>query len=259
MHRVPAPLFEPTPLGGALAFEEGDFHALSASLAGDAQYNDRRLVARRKLLTLGKRAAARVEDLGLELDVRTSLHSLHAFNHMRVKRLWTYLFRRKAEKRRLASVLGPDLGKDLDSAYRNAYLCIALEEDAVEVSLKIHAEAWYDGQNLVNRAKREGLAAWLAHLNELPGFRLRLADWKGEWPCGRLQIEELEEFSRYYKPGEHALSVERRFPAPPGSRGGVLSPEAPDGLVQELSRLVPLYRHAAWSRDNDHLFAGAGD
>jgi hypothetical protein len=248
---------EVQPSSGPVAFEEGDFHALSEGLAGDPQYSDRRLATRRKLLALGKLAAARASEQGLELEARSSLHHPHAFNGMRVRRIWTYLTRAKAERKRLARVLGPELGQDLDAAYRNAYLCIAIESDALEASLRIHPEAWYDGQNLVHRVRAEGTAGWLAELDRLQGFQLRMHDWKGEWRCGALGPEALEEFLSYYVPGEHRLAVERRFPAPAAARrahGAGLGPEAPAGLVDECLRLVPLLRYAAWSAASDFLF-----
>jgi hypothetical protein len=249
---------EPRALAELAAFEEGDFHALSEGLSRDPQYNDRRLVARRKLGTIAKLAVERIESESsgaLALAQRTSLHQPHAFNHMRVRRLWAYLCRAKPEKTRLKRVLGAELGKDLDAAYRNAYLCVALEADAVETSLRIHRDAWYDGQNLVQRVKREGLGGWLAELNRLRGYRLKLDDWKGEWRCGELTADRLEEFLKYYQPADHALAVERRVPAPSGARGAVLDPSVPEQLVQELARLAPLYRFTVWSQESDFLFA----
>jgi len=251
---------EPAPLGGAISFEEGDFHSLSADLASDPQYNDRRLIARRKLLALGKRTAEEAKGAGVQLDCRTSLHNPHTFNGMRVRRLWAYLTRPKSEKRRLRGVLGAELAKDLDAAYRNAYVCLALEDACLEVSLRIHADAWFDGQNLVNRVAAEGRGAWLELLNALPGFRLRLADWKGEWRCGELTTDALEEFLSYYTPGEHLLSVERRFPAgadQPALRRAAASPEAAETLVATALELLPLYRFAAWSEESDYLFASS--
>lgn len=249
---VPEP--EPSALRDAIQFEEGDFHALSERLCGDPQFNDRRLLARRKLLTLGKSLAARAKDLGVELDSRTSLHAPSAFNAMRVRRLWTYAFRAKAEKKRLKAQLGAELGADLDAAYRNAFLCIALESEHVEVSLRLHPDGWYDGQNLLNRIKREGLGPWLEQLNALRGFFLRMHDWKGEWRCGELDTAKLKDYLGYYKPGEHRMSIERRWPAPAGARGAVLDPGVPAMLVEEALRLLPLYRFTAWSRESDFLF-----
>jgi hypothetical protein len=104
--------------------------------------------------------------------------------------------------------------------------------------------------------KKEGIDAWRGILNELTGFQLRLADWKGDWTCGSLGRERIEEFLKYWKPGEHALSVEQRLPAPPRARGAALEASTPGRMVEEMLRFVPLYRYAAWSTESDHLFGG---
>ena len=251
---------EPEAQAELAPFDDGDFHCVSARLARDPQYNDRRLVTRRKLASIAKLAvdeiAAEVAGKGgaIELQSRTSLHQPHMFNHMRVRRIWAYITRGKKEKARLKQVLGAELAKDLDSSYRNAYLCVAVEEAAIEVSLRIHPDAWFDGQNLVHRTQKEGYALLLPFLNDLDGFRLKLDNWKGEWICGKLTSDKLAEFFRYYKPGEHGLAVEQRLPAPPGARGNALAEDVPEMLVLELRRLAPLYRLVAWSQESDHLF-----
>lgn len=247
---------EPSAKAELVPFVDGDFHVLAPALARDPQYNDRRLELRRKLLSLAKVFAARAKAAGVELDVRTSLHNPHAFNHNQVKRMWAYACRAKKEKTRLKQTLGADLAKDLDHAYKNAYLCLALEHDALEISLRIHADAWYDGQNLKNRVTKEGVALWLALLNALPGYRLRLHDWKGEWICGKLTREKLEEYVKFYVPAEHACVVEQRFAAAPGARGEVLDPKFPERAVAALEALLPLYRFSAWSQESDFLFPG---
>lgn len=248
---------EPTPQGGTIRFEAWDFEALAPERARNPEFNEPRLAARRRLLALGKAVVPRAAALGARLEARTSLHHPHAFNGMSVKRLWTYLTRGKAEKARLRRVLGRELGKDLDSAYRNAYLCIALEREGFEVSLRIHQEAWYDGQNLLKRVGKEGARGWLALLNELGGFHLKLHDWKGEWPCGALSPERLDEFLRFWKPGEHQLAIERRYPVPLEleARRAILERDWAGILTDEVLRLVPMLRFAAWSEESDHLFA----
>lgn len=250
-----SPPEEPRPIEGPILFEESDFRALAMPLAVNPDYNAHRLAARRKLLALGKRVAARAAELGLALECRTSLHHPHPFNGNRVQRLWAYLTRSRKEKSALKRLLGAELGKDLDSAYRNAYLCVALESAALEVSLRIHPDGWYDGQNLVNRVKREGVKPWLALLNELGGFHLCLHDWKGEFRCGALTPEKLEDFLRYYTPGNHQLAVERRWPAPEGARGGALTEGCAEELARECLRLVPLFRFTAWSAESDFLLS----
>ncbi|MEX1025700.1 MAG: hypothetical protein WD226_11560 [Planctomycetota bacterium] len=247
---------EPRPLGGSIRFEEGDFHALEDRLAGDPQFNDRRLVTRRKLLALAKRAKADIAaSTGLALDVRSSLHHPHAFNHNKVGRLWSSLFRVKAEKSRLKKTLGADLAKDLDSAHKNAGLTLSLQPDALRVAFEIGPEAWYDGQNMKKRIAAEGLEAWRQLLDELDGFRLRMHDWKGEWRCGDLSLDRLTEYLGYYVPGEHRLAVERTWPATGPARAAACSEGVADVLLAELQRLVPLYRFSAWSKESDFLFA----
>jgi hypothetical protein len=246
---------DPAPIEGPIRFEESDFRALVPPLASNPEYNAHRLAARRRLLALGKRVASAAGELGQPLECRTSLHHPHAFNGNRVTRLWAYLTRTKKDKAALKRQLGPELGKDLDSAFRNAYLGLAIEGDALEVALRIHPDGWYDGQNLKNRVKREGVKPWLAELNRLGGFRLRLHDWKGEWRCGKLEPEQLEEFLKYYTPGDHQLAVERRWPAPEGARAPALEPGCPDELERECLRLLPLLRFTAWSKESDFLLS----
>jgi hypothetical protein len=204
--------------------------------------------------TVAGGVVARAAGEGLALDSRTSIHTPHAFSGNRVERLWAYVTRPKKEKARLKKVVGAELAKDLDQAYRNAYFCVALEHDALEVSLRIHPDAWFDGQNLVKRVKREGSRELLGLLQPLAGYRLRLADWRGDWPCATLTPESLNEFLRFYTPGEHLFAIERRWPAAPGAREQVVGADIPALVGDELSRLVPAYQWLAWSEASDFLF-----
>lgn len=235
-------------------FEAYDFEALRPPRSTSAEYNEKRLAARRRLEAIAKAAAGGLKG-DVKLDVRTSIHNpFPPVNGGRVERLWAYLVRPKAAKTKLKRVLGADLAKDLDQAYRNGYLCVALEAEAIEVSFRIHPDAWFDGRNLTKRLDAEGLETWLETLNALEGFRLQLSDWKGEWICGDLTLERLEEYLKYYEPGEHLLAVQQRWPAPSAAREALLAPEVPGFLVEELIRLGPVYRHAIWSDESDFLF-----
>jgi len=257
MSKSPTPQDEPLPFEGGVVFEESDLYALSEGLGRDPQYNDKRLALRRKLGALAKEFVAEKRRPKLPLASRTSLHNPHAFNGNRVRRIWAYISRDKQEKGRLRRVVGADLAKDLDAAFRNVYFCLAVEAEAVEVSIRIHPDAWFDGQNLKRRVAAEGCEGLCAILNELDGYFLRLADWKGEWRCGDLERRRLEEFFAYYEPGTHSLAVERRWPAPPGQpavRQALFAEGVPETLVSELHRLEDLYRYAAWSKTSDFLF-----
>jgi hypothetical protein len=237
-----------------ITFAEADFRPLTESASKNPEYNEARLATRRKLGDLAKDAVKRLGKAGLELEQRTSLHNPHQFNGKRVRRLWAYLVRPKKEKARLKKTIGADLAKDLDQAYKNAYLCLAIEADSLEVSMRIHVDAWYDGQNMKRRFEGGGAADLLSLLNGLPGFRLRLDNWKGEWICGRLTRESLAEFFKFYTPGEHSLAVEFRWPAPEGNREAALAHGVPGDLLRALESLEPLYRWSAWSTESEFLF-----
>ena len=257
MSSLPKTDREPLPTEGGVQFQEEDLCALAGGLSRDPQYNEARLVLRRKLATLAKSFTGRARKPKLPLDSRTSLHNPHAFNGNQVRRLWAYICRDKKEKARLKKVVGADLAKDLDAAFRNAYLCLAVEAERIEVSLRIHQDAWFDGQNLARRVQKEGFAELAACLNPLEGYFLRLADWKGEWRCEQLDGTRLKEFFGYYKPGEHSLVIEKSWPAPRNQsavREALFSAGAAQSLLDELERLIPVYRFSAWSKESDHLF-----
>ena len=97
-------------------------------------------------------------------------------------------------------------------------------------------------KNATRRLSKEGVRGWMALLNELDGYQLRLADWKGEWPCGKLTPEQVEEYLRFYTPGEHALAIERRWPVPtdPGAvaaREATFSEEAKGYFTMKFARI----------------------
>ena len=245
--RTRAPVFEP--------FVAYDFEALRKPRSTSAEYNEQRLAARRKLEAIAKHTAGLVK-AAAKLDVRTSIHNpFPPVNGGRVERLWAYLTRTKAAKKKLARTVGADLAKDLDQAYRNGYLCVALEAEVIEVSFRIHPDGWFDGRNVVKRVAAEGYGPLLGLLNALKGFRLQLSDWKGEWICGELTTERMEEFFKYYEPGEHLLAVQKRVPVPEAARPAALSPEVPLELAQDLAQLVDVYAYAVWSDTSDFLFS----
>ena len=110
----------PTPPRGRAAvlepFEPWDFESLRPPRSRSAEYNEKRLAARRRLEAIAK-ALTKASSDAAKLEVRTSIHNpFPPVNGGSVERLWAYLSRPKAHKTKLKRELGADLGKDLDRA-----------------------------------------------------------------------------------------------------------------------------------------------
>ena len=187
---------------------------------------------------------------------RASLHHPYRFNRFKVDSQWVYLSRAEKERRALKRILGVDLGKDLDQNYTHVLLVIEIHEHGLEVACRIHKDAWWDGENLKRRAaqveQREALA-------ETPGRTGRLRDagihdFKRIHDCANITASEIKDMLGYYVPGEHWLHVCQEFPR---DCGFVTEPGFAPRVEQEIRTLLPLYRFATWSPENNFLFDGA--
>ena len=237
-------------------FRPEEFRLYEPRHRSEESLNDKRLGVRRKLQAIGEAAQEALAAAGLRLERRESLHHPFAMNHFRVVAQWTALFRDAKGRRELAKRIGPELGKGLDPGHANAALTVAIDDQGVEVGVRIGVEAWYDGQNLARRcADDAGRRELAALLRAAPGFALRIHDWEKRYASERATREDLEELVRYWQPGEHRLSCTRAIAKDdPLATSAALRDEATSALVA----LAPLYRFAAWSPENDRLLGPSG-
>jgi hypothetical protein len=241
------PLDEPVDL----VFRDADFDAFEKSKWRNPAFNNERLKTRRKLTAMGKRISPRLAEAGLALEMQASLSHPYTFNKYSVDSLWIYWSRADAERKKLKKLLGWELGKDLDPNYVHCILVLGLDVAKVEIALRVHSAAWWDGQNLKNKCKTEAaVREWTAILNALPGFVLNIHDWKKEYRCGTLLPGDVANFFEYFVPGEHWLHLRRTIPRGTAILG---SPEFVEAAAADLVRLVPAYRFVAWTPQNDHL------
>ena len=136
------------------------------------------------------------------------------FNHFSVIAQWVYLTRNAKEKRAFKSLFGDVLGKDVDPAYSNLYLSLAADEEGIQVALRIHPEAWYDGTNLKNKVQkdREHLERWVALLKALPeGFELTVEGWQRIYHAHAATTDDHRRFFDLYIPGENRLILRKRL------------------------------------------------
>jgi hypothetical protein len=226
-------------------FLQRDFLAFEKHRQNDDEFNALRLSIRRKLKKIADRVKVLAKEQGVELAGKEGLHHPYTFNSYRVREQRSYLCRSDKERRKLASFFGDALGKDAETHYIQTVLEVSIDHQVVEAALRIHPQAWWDGENLRKKlATPAGLAEFAAMLNALPaGFGLRLHDWRNVHWAGAAKEGALKETFGYYQPGNHWLHVVRELPQEDALAMGL---EAPDWLVQSLLALLPMYGFALW-------------
>ncbi|MFN0058995.1 MAG: hypothetical protein ACKVX7_11105 [Planctomycetota bacterium] len=240
---------------GPLEFLPTDFERFRPELARDPIHNAARLEVRRKLDGFGKRLAKRYALAGETFVSRASLHHPYRFNAYKVETQFVYLSRSDVERNKIKKILGAELGADLDQNYVHTLITLEIHEHGLELALRVHQNAWWDGENLKRQAAREDARTRLAAaLHALPGFAMRIHDFRREHPCETMTGAELVETFKYYKPGEHWLHIERAL-----ARADelVTVPGLESRLATIFDTLLPVYRAIRWSPENNFLFAGA--
>ncbi len=227
-------------------FQQRDFLAYERHRQDDPEYNALRLSVRRKLKKIADATKARAKQIGVELAVQGGLHHPYSFNSFRVREQRAYLCRSNRERKKLASFFGEALGKDAETHYIQTVLEVSLDDAVVEAALRIHPQAWWDGEHLKKRvATDEGMDEWCRMLRALPeGFGLRMHDWRKVYWAGAATPREMREFFDSYTPGEHWLHLVREMPHEDAI---ALELEAPEWVVVSLLAMLSLYRFILWT------------
>jgi hypothetical protein len=178
------------------AFLERDFKAYEKHRQDDPEYNALRLSVRRKLKAMVDGVAKAAKAAGTELSAQAGLHHPYTFNSYRVREQRAYLCRGPKERKKIAAFFGDALGKDAETHYIQTVLEVCLDDQIVEAALRIHPQAWWDGENL--KKKLLGHAAKLEEFCQLlralpPGFNLKLHDWKKDHWCAQAKAAEVKE------------------------------------------------------------------
>jgi len=236
-------------------FPPTDFEKFHERIQRDSEFNDARLEIRRKLDALGKHLVSAISTKEVELVSRASLHHPYQHNGFRVASQWVYLSRGERERKAIVRHLGVDLGKDLDQNYTHSILVLEISEKGLEIALRIHKGAWWDGENLKRAcASREYRTKLASQLQLLKEYGLRIGDHRRVRPCGELTERDLAEALSYYKPGDHWLHIERAIDR---SDEFVTEPQFLDRVESEFRTLIPVYQIIRWSKKNDRLFGSA--
>lgn len=229
------------------------FEAFRRDKWKDPFYNEERLGVRRRLAAIADLAKDALAADGIRVEARASLHHPYTFNRFCVDSQFAYLSRSKAERKPLKTILGVDLGKDIDTDYIHLILYVEIRFEGLDVGLKLHKDAWWDGQNLKHKVGAdEHCAAFAGILNALPaGFALSIHDWRRRYEPGSIHKSDVNRIFGYYTPGEHWLHIRREIP-----RGdpGIGTREMTDAIVSDLRACGPAYRFALWTPENNFIF-----
>ncbi|MEC7583475.1 MAG: hypothetical protein VYE77_04095 [Planctomycetota bacterium] len=228
------------------AFLERDFLAYERHRQDDPEYNALRLSVRRKLKSLADAVQKEAKKLGTDLSGQAGLHHPYTFNSYRVREQRAYLCRSAKERKKLASFFGEALGKDAETHYIQTVLEVCLDDQIVEAALRIHPQAWWDGEHLKKKLLNDD--AQMQQFCELlralpPGFHVKLHDWRKDHWCQQARPAEIAEMLEHYTPGEHWLHVQRQLPKEDALTMG---PEAEAWVKASLLSLLPIYKLTLW-------------
>lgn len=228
------------------AFLERDFKAYERHRQDDPEYNALRLSVRRKLKAMADAVQKEAKALGTELSAQAGLHNPYTFNAYRVREQRAYLCRGQKERKKLSAFFGEALGKDAETHYIQTVLEVCLDDQIVEAALRIHPQAWWDGENLKKKVLNDPAAMdeLVGMLRALPpGFNFKLHDWKKDNWCAQVKAGDLKETLGHYTPGNHWLHVQRQLPKEDALAMGA---DAEAWVRSSLLALLPLYRFTLW-------------
>lgn len=227
------------------AFLDRDFLAYERHRQDDPEFNALRLSVRRKLKAIADEAKKRAKGMGYETDSAAGLHHPYSFNNFRVSEQRAYLCRSGKERKKLKSFFGDALGKDAETHYIQTILEVSIDSQVLQVALRIHPMAWWDGENLKKRMMEKGeMDQWVRMLRALPpGFGLRMHDWRKVYWAASATEREMREYFEAYTPGNHWLHVTRELP-----KEDVLEMalDACKWSIESLLVLLPAYRFILW-------------
>jgi hypothetical protein len=227
------------------AFLERDFKAYERHRQDDPEYNALRLSVRRKLKAMADAVQKEAKGLGTDLSAQAGLHNPYTFNAYRVREQRAYLCRGTKERKKLSAFFGEALGKDAETHYIQTVLEVCLDDQIVEAALRIHPQAWWDGENLKKKVQDPAAMDELCQMLRAlpPGFNLKVHDWRKDNWCAQAKATELKDLFKEYTPGNHWLHVQRQLPKEDALEMGA---EAENWVRSSLIALLPIYRFILW-------------
>ena len=233
------------------SFNAYEFDYFKPELRRNKVLDQHRLKVKRKLHQIGKILLPELKKEGFEVVFNTSLHHPYIYNRFAVDSLWLYFSPSPDSCEELKTLLGPYIGKDLKKNYNHTTLVVGIEYDGLFIALKIHPQAWWDGQNLKNKCKKpDQRKEFLLLLNQLEGYHLLLDNLPHKRICKELRLEGLKSFFKYYIPGEHWLHLKYCMKKEDKLATNI---EFINFAKKQLLLLQPVYKFIRWNTENNYL------
>jgi transcription antitermination factor NusG len=235
------------------------FDAFSPEKWSSNVYTRERLEVKGRLMSLARALESAFERKGLTLQRYASDEYPSLRNGKKVDGQWIFFWR--TEQERLVLEREVDLERTLAATIadptpmtRHAFLCLRIDVAGLELSFRLHRDAWVDQHNLLNKISDA------ARLDELVGLVRRLPEpahanltCAPVTPAAQHTPETLRAMVTSHAAGEAAdgflcfgLRLER-------ARAIALGADVPTSLAPTLTALADLYRFVAWSEANDFV------
>lgn len=241
-------------------FSEADFEAFQPARAGSNAYTLPRLKAQERCVAAARGLAEVARASGLGVELRASDAAPTLWNKHRVTAQWVFLWRDAAARQALESLLrqGRSLGETLTDPtpfYRHAFLALYLNVEAVEVTVRVHGDAWADVRNLrALVAQGEAAQALCDTLTSLGPSVVLGVTGGPSWAVGGINVAALRASVEALTAPDAWWHVTARIPR---AEALALGTDLGAKLTYEFGQLLPVFRAVAWRPDNDHVSLGA--
>jgi flagellar biosynthesis GTPase FlhF len=237
-------------------FTPDDFDAYLPEKWASNMYTLPRRKVKDKLESLGRELSAELERNELPLAMHLSDDHPSLWNNKKVSRQWLFFSRDEAARKKLIEVIDTertlaDTLADPTPLFRHAFLGVSVDEDYLEVGLRLHHDAWVDRRNLRELMEdEEGRRHFVDLCDSLPDhYEAGLVE-VDLVPMRELDDERMRSISETFEQRRGWLFFGARLPR---DQVVVLGPEVCETLVEAFGLLVPLYRFVAWSPHNDAI------
>jgi uncharacterized protein YktB (UPF0637 family) len=237
-------------------FTPEDFDAYLPEKWASNMFTLPRRRVREKLDALGKSLSEELAAAGLTLVAHLSDEHPSLWNNKKVDTQWLFFSRDEDALETLSEIIDTERTlaatlADPTPLYRHVFLGVSLNQEHLEVGLRLHYDAWVDRKNLLSLVSGEEGRERFARLREsLPDHyeigvvgeeMVALRDLTGDALAAC--VGRLEEVRGW-------LFIGARMPR---DQVAVLGADVSETALETIRLLVPVYRFAAWSPDNDAI------